>query len=462
MQWEYDSIMKNKTWALVPHPKNKKVVKSRWVFRIKDNSLHKARFCAKGFTQQWGEDYDETFTPVAKYTSIRPLFTMLAGPKNTQIHQMDVNNAFLNSDLEETVYVEQPERFEVSGKKDYVCLLQKVLYELKQSPCVWFQLIATVLIDFDFQQCESDPCIFIHKNANGERTYLALYVDDLIIAGDNEDDISTIKQCLSECFEMKDLGIASKFLDMEIEYGNDGSIKIYQNSYIQQLLDRHSMGECTPITTPMDTSTKLSSITDKEAHANPKEYASIVGGLMFIACVIRPDIVCAVSQLSQFLNNPLSQYMLAAKRVLRYLCGTAMLGITYCPPPLRLQGCSNANWASDMDTRRSTTGYVVILNNRAIIWKSRRQPTVMLSMMESEYMALTEVTKELKWIRTLLSELEYSNDSVDSGPPITLFSDNQSAIALANNPVSYARAKHIDLHHHFIHEAIADRIIWVQ
>ena len=134
IQKEYDSIIKNGTWTLVPRPKNAKVVKSRWVLRIKDMGLHKARFCAKGFTQRWGEDYDETYAPVAKYTSIRTLFALLAGRKNSRIHQMDVNTAFLNSDIEETVYVEQPEGYKVPGKEDFVCLLRKTLYGLKQSP----------------------------------------------------------------------------------------------------------------------------------------------------------------------------------------------------------------------------------------------------------------------------------------------------------------------------------------
>ena len=462
MQKEYDSIIKSGTWVLVPRPKGAKVVKSRWVFRIKDCGLHKARFCAKGFTQQWGEDYDETFAPVAKYTSIRTLFALLAGRKNVQVHQMDVNIAFLNSDIEETVYIEQPEGYEVPGMEDFVCLLRKTLYGLKQSPRAWFQLIASVLVDFDFKQCESDPCIFIHKNQDGQRTYIALYVDDLLIAGDNEKDIATIKQRLSERFDMKDLGIARKFLGMEIEYGKDGSIKIHQNQYIQQLLTRQGMQDCTPVTTPMDTSVKLTKTVDDDVPADPKEYASIVGGLMFAACVTRPDIMCAVGQLSQFLNNPSSKHLLAVKRVLRYLQGTSSYGITYRPPPLRLQGYSDADWAGDLDTRRSTTGYVVMLNNGAIVWQSRRQPTVALSTMESEYMALTEAAKELKWIKTLLAELGYSNgDSIDE-PPTDLFSDNQSAIALAKNPVSHARAKHIDLRHHFVREAIQDKIIWVQ
>src|SRR5436190_14340887 len=199
------------------------------------------------------------------------------------------------------------------------------------------------------------------------------------------------------------------------------------------------MQDCSPVTTPMDTSVKLTASKDDEALADPKEYASIVGGLMFAACVTRPDITCAVGQLSQFLNNPSSKHMLAVKRVLRYLQGQS---------------------AGDINTRRSTTGYVVMLNNGAVAWRSQRQPTVVLSTMEAEYMALTEATKELKWIRTFLMELGCSGKS--SSTPTDLYSDNQSAIALAKNPISHAQAKHIDIRHHFVRDTIQDQIISVQ
>ena len=405
------------------------------------------------------------FRTVAKYTSIRTLFAILAGRRNVKVHQMDVNTAFLYSDLDEVVYVEQPEGFAEQGKEDWVLLLNKALYGLKQSPRAWFLKIAPTLVDFDFKQCDSDPCIFVYTNDKGEKTYIALYVDDFIIAGENEDDIMRIKQLLAEQFEMKDLGIAKKFLGMEIEYGDDGSIKIHQEQYIQQLLLRHGMQECASVPTPMDTSIKLCKTTEDDALADQKEYASIVGGLMFAACVTRPDIMCAAGQLSQFLNNPSSKHMLAAKRVLRYLKGTLRLGITYRPPPMRLTGYSDANWAGDIDNRRSTTGYVVMINNGAVAWRSQLQPTVALSTMEAEYMALTEATKELIWIRNLLAALGYINDNTKSSSastPTQLYSDNQSAIALAKNPVSHARAKHIDIRHHFIREAIQDKIIWVQ
>ena len=162
------------------------------------------------------------------------------------------------------------------------------------------------MVNFNFQQCEADSYIFVHTNANGEKTYIVLYVDDFLIAGENEDNIATIKGLLAEKFEMKDLGIAERFLGMEIEYGGDGSVKLHQEGYLWNLLKRHGMQDCNPISTPLDTSVKLTKATDAEPLANSKEYASIVGGLMFAACVTRPDIMCAVGQLSQFLNNPTS------------------------------------------------------------------------------------------------------------------------------------------------------------
>ena len=179
---------------------------------------------------------------------------------------------------------------------------------------------------------------------------------------------------------------------------------------------------------------------------------------MFAAIVTRPDIMCAVGQLSQFNSNPSSKHLLAAKRVLRYLKGTSKLGIMYSPPATHLVGYSDADWAGDINTRWSTTGYVVMLNHDAIVWRSRRQVTVVLSTMEAEYMAITEAAKELKWMCQFLAELGCD----DHRSAMVLKSDNQGAIALAKNPVSHSRAKHIDLRHHFIRDAIEDEIIWLE
>jgi len=456
---ELASIEKNDCWELVPPPKGAKIVDSRWVCREKDDDLFKARFVAKGFTQRWGEDYDETYAPVAKYTSIRTLIAMTAGRrfKGRKIHQMDVKTAFLNSKLKERIYIRQPEGFEVEGKEDWVYLLKRALYGLKQSSREWYRTITAILAEFGFVRCKSDHSIFM-LTRDGFTTYLALYVDDLLIISENDDHLAEVKRRLAEKFEMKDLGVAKKFLGMEIEYGDDGSITIHQDRYIQSLLRRHGMEDCNPVSTPLDTSTKLVKTTDAEAIADPKEYQSIIGGLMFAAIVTRPDIMCAVGQLSQFNSNPSSKHLAAAKRVLRYLKGTSKLGITYSPPITRLTGYSDADWAGDVNTRRSTTGYVVMLNNGAIAWRSKRQITVALSTMEAEYMAMAEAVKELKWMRQFLTELGYG----DHKSATVLKCDNQGAIALAKNPVSHSRAKHIDLRHHFIRDAIEDGIIGLE
>jgi hypothetical protein len=178
---------------------------------------------------------------------------------------------------------------------------------------------------------------------------------------------------------------------------------------------------------------------------------------MFAAVVTRPDIMCAASTLSQFLKNPSSKHLAAAKRVLRYFQDTLKMGIKYRPPPTHLSGFSDADWAGDINTRRSKTGYVVMLNNGAIAWRSQLQTTVALSTMEAEYMAVAEAIKELKWLRQFLTELGHKEEA-----STILQTDNQGAIALAKNPVHHSRAKHIDIRYHFIRDAVQDHTIWLQ
>src|SRR5271169_774299 len=164
-----------------------------------------------------------------------------------------------------------------------------MLYGLKQSPREWYRTITPVLEEFGFVRCESDHSIFVLMR-NGYTTYIALYVDDLLIISENDDDLAEVKRWLTDRFEMKDMGVARKFLGMEIEYDDDGSIKIHQDQYIRGLLECHRMQDCNPVSTPLDTSIKLIKTTDAEATADLKEYQSIVGGLMFAAIVTRPDI----------------------------------------------------------------------------------------------------------------------------------------------------------------------------
>jgi hypothetical protein len=459
MDRELQSIKDNDVWTLVPRPEDQKVVDSRWVLRIKDDGLYKARFCAKGFAQQWGVDYVDTFAPVAKYTSVRILFAIAAG-LGLKVHQMDVVTAFLYGELQDTVYVKQPEGYEVPGHEDWVYLLKRALYGLKQAPLVWYDNIKAVLQGFEFVRCESDHGIFVTIR-NGYRIYLAVYVDDLLIMGQREEDIDEVKDLLKNRYQMKDLGVARRFLGMDIDYAEDGSIKLHLERYLSALLERHGMSECNPVSTPMDPSVRLvpAADGDRDGLADVKEYQQIVGELQFASLVARPDISCAVGTLAQFNVNPTSTHLGAAKRVLRYLKGSADLGVVYSPPSGEASAFSDADWAGDRETRRSRTGYVVMINKGAVSWRSALQPTVALSTTEAEYMALTEVTKEVEWVRTFLKELKYEH-GVDE--PTTVSTDNQGAKALANNPVSHSRTKHIAIRHHFIREKVADNTVWIQ
>jgi hypothetical protein len=271
---------------------------------------------------------------------------------------------------------------------------------------------------------------------------------------------------------MKDLGEVKRFLGMEIEHGFDGvgtpTIKIHQADYIRALLQRHGMEDCNPVSSPMDASVNLTATMDTDVKVDSCHYQQYVGELMLAAIATRPDIIYAVLQLSSFNSNPCQGHLAAARHVLRYLEGKINLGIIYKRQRASSAPCgfwsneighSDADWGRDLDSRRCTTGVVVLLNDAAVIRKSCKQPTVALSTMETEYMALTDAAKEIKWIRISFDELHYGITSI---PSTIIRTDNQGALALAKNPAHHTRSKHIDIKHLHIRETIAQGIVWLE
>jgi hypothetical protein len=215
---EYASIMKNDVWEVVPRPEGKSVIGSKWIYKIKhvaDGSVEKfkARFVAKGFSQKEGVDYDETFAPVARYTSIRAVIS-IAAEMGWKIHQMDVKTTFLNGIIEEEVYIEQPEGFEVQGRDSHVCRLKRALYGLKQAPRAWYSRIDNYLQGMGFTKSEADSNLY-YIIVGGEPLILVLYVDDLFLTG-SEKLIAECKRDLASEYEMKDLGLMHYFLGLEV------------------------------------------------------------------------------------------------------------------------------------------------------------------------------------------------------------------------------------------------------
>jgi ribonuclease HI len=271
-------------------------------------------------------------------------------------------------------------------------------------------------------------------------------------------------------YKMKDLGDAEWILGMRVKRDRkERTLHLDQEVYINKLLTKFDMSKCNPIGTPADPSQRLTqkqSPTTKEEQEQMERipYRQLIGGLLYAAISTRPDIAYAVNNLSSFLQNPGPAHWIAAKRVLRYLKGTTALGLTYNGKnqnDIHVNAFSDSDYGGDTDTRRSTTGFVIRINNSTISWTSKRQPTVALSSAEAEYMAISEAVQEVKWITQLLEELNYKQR--ESGP-ITLYSDNQAAIAISENDVNHTRTKHIDIRHHFVRESIKNKQIkpeWV-
>jgi hypothetical protein len=375
---------------------------------------------------------------------------------------MDVKSAYLNGDLEEDIYMTQPQGYQAPGQEQLVCKLRKSLYGLKQAGRTWHTKIDIALKRKNFRTFDADECVYI-KRQGDIITIIALYVDDLLIACNSIAELGRLKLDLTAQFDTEDLGEASFLLGIDIRRDRAArTISIGQASYVASILERHGMSDCTPVNTPMQHDHKAALVkppADHKATDNDiRDYQAIVGGVMFAMICTRPDIAFAANTLAQFASNPAPSHQQAIKRVLQYLRGTIDRRITYTGTGLagshpELIGYSDADWGGGAGFR-SVTGYAFLLAGGAISWQSKRQKTVALSTVEAEYMATTEAVKEAIWWRSFLSGLGY-----DTTRPTTLHSDSQGSIALAHNPEHHARTKHIAIRYHFIREHVADKTI---
>jgi hypothetical protein len=386
---EMRSLFRNHTWDLVKRPQGKNIVSSKWLFKIKDDDRFKARMVARGFSQTYGLDYFETYAPVARFASIR-LLLALAAKFGLKIQQMDVDTAFLYGDLDEEVFMEQPEGY--IEDPELVCRLRKSLYGLKQAPRVWYQVIDEFFDSIGLVRSEADPAVYIEKDPDIGNLPLmvAIYVDDLIIVHKDMERIDKIKEALNTKFNMKDMGDVQKLLGMEVHRLADGSIFINQPRYIEKLLKRFGMEGCKPADTPM--SLKIAG-SDKDF--DQVIYQSLTGGLTWPSLCTRPDISFAVGYLARWNSRPTEAHHTAQKRVLRYLKGTKYHGILFrAYPETRLVGFSDADWAGDTADRKSTSGNCFTLYDGAIVWAAVKQKTVATSTVEAEYVAVALTVKE--------------------------------------------------------------------
>lgn len=445
MSEEITAQLRNHTWDLVPPSDAQNVLRYKWIFTLKylpNGSIdrYKARLVARGFHQQYGLDYSETFSPVIKATIIRMVLEV-AVSRSWNIRQLDINNAFLQGTLHDEVYVSQPLGFVDPDRPHHVCQLRKALYGLKQAPRAWYTELKTYLIAAGFENSLADTSVFIYHH-NHDSVYVLVYVDDILITGPSAL-VDNFIASLAARFSLKDQGELSYFLGIEATRTSTG-LHLRQQKYIIDLLSKINMLHAKPVATPMTPTPKLS-LTTGTTLEDATEYRMVIGSLQYLS-LTRPDIAFAVNRLSQFMHRPADSHWQATKRVLRYLAGTTTQGILLRPnTPLTLHGFSDANWGGDVDDLVSTNAYVFYLGGSPISWSSRKQKGVARSSTEAEYRAIANAASELRWICSLLSELGIT---LQASP--TIYCDNIGATYLCANPIFHSRMKHIALDYHFV------------
>ena len=461
MQEEYKALLDNDTWELSELPHGQKVVGCKWVYAIKKNKeghieRFKARLVAKGYAQTYGINYTETFSPVVRYETIRMVIA-LAAEYELHLHQMDVSTAYLNSDLTDEVYMAQPEHFTDERFPEKVLKLKKALYGLKQSGRQWNLKLDEILKGIGFHPCESEPCLYRRENGSNINL-IAVYVDDLLIACSDLNELNQIKSQIAEKVSVVDKGPAKNFLSIEIERdGATGQITIHQNKYIRELLHEYKMEECRPVSTPLEPKFQVICENDNCEKVNPTLYQSLIGSLMYLAICTRPDILHSVCKLSQRNKDPHHEHMAAARRLLKYLNKSANYELRYRKTGQPVICYADADWGGDASNRKSYTGYVFILAGSAFSWESKKQATVALSSTEAEYMALSSAAKEAVFLKKLLSEVK-----IHCPEKILIYGDNLGAIHLVKNPIYHSRSKHIDIKYHHIRNVFSEGLIDLQ
>ena len=457
---EIQSLVDNGTFELVKLPPGHKAIGSRWVFKVKRNAdgsveRYKGRVVAKGFSQRPGFDFTETFAPTPKWAALRAILA-LAAFEDLHLESVDISSAFLNGELEEDVFMHQPEGFVEKGK-DWVWHLKKSIYGLKQAGRCWHQKLNQVLESIGFKRITCEHSIWVYQQGDA-RVIVPVFIDDMTIAAKSMAAIEDVKSELRKHFKLRDLGPTSWLLGVEIIRNRPKhSLSLSQHQYIQTLLERFGLSDCTPVSTPLDPGARLSTSMSpttpeeiEEMHSVP--YLQAVGSLMYLAIATCPDIAYAVGVLARFSKNPGLAHWKAVKHLFRYLKGTMDLKLTYAPDPSCSElftTFSDADHAGNPDNGRSTGGYVVKMGTGAISWSSRLQGIVALSTTEAEYVAATSAGQEILWLRSLFQEIGYPISS-----PSTLMLDSASALAVAKNPEHHGRMKHLDLRFYWLRDEV--------
>jgi len=445
---ELDNMKKHKVYSIVDKvPSGSNIISSRWVFKYKRDSngkviKRKARLVAKGYTQEYGIDYKETFAPTLKQDTIR-IITVIAVNMNFEIKQIDINSAYLNAPLNEQIFMKAPEGHQSYGKSFWK--LNKALYGLKRAGKEWNNKLNEELIKIGFSRLKSEPCVYKKVNKKKEIIcILSVYVDDILIAG-TSNEINIVKESIKQKFNIKDIGDVEFVIGIKFNKIIDGYI-LHQSRYINDILNKLSTNSCTITKSliPIENSQLKTKI------FNETKYRSAIGSLLYLGICTRPDILFAVSKAARKSSNPTLEDWKNVLKIFNYLQYTKNYGIKI-QKRMNLKVFVDADYAGDSNTRKSTSGFLMMLGNTPTSWYSKLQHCVSTSTAEAEYYSLSECAKHSLWYRNFLNELNININC------ITIFVDNKATIYNGENQSINPKSKHIDIRYHHIRNLVSKK-----
>ena len=454
------ALEKRRVFDVCKIPPGVQPINSKYVYKRKFNKSgclkkYKARMVGLGYGQVAGVDVFNTFAPVVKSITVRLMFA-LALVFGLYIHQLDVSSAFLYADIEGDVYMHPTPDFDLPD--GYCFKLRKSLYGLRSSPRSWWKTLDKFIKSMHFKSCVLEPCLY-HTRYKGCAMYICIYVDDIIIACSDVGYIKEVKARFCSRFDMTDMGELEHFLNVRVTRTKD-CIRMDQTVYINKVLEVNEeyLGPTGKTRKQPLPATAMDAIgrddsseatNDEQSYLDNFPYRSLLGALLYLSMNTRPDISYAVGVLSRLANKPTLVTCKLMVYLMQYVRGTVDKGINFSGSDFDMHVFTDADWAGDTLTRRSTTGYVVFGAGGPIAWQSKLQTTVSTSSMQSEYQAMYAGMQELVWLRGVMAEL-----SLPCVEPTPFFLDSQSAEDLALNPVYHKRSKHIEIKYHWVREHV--------
>ena len=464
MKVKRETLRGKHTWDLVKLPPGVNIMNSMWVYDIKwdgegNQIKDKSRVVGKGYTQQLGVDYNETWAGV---TCLKLVWMMvaIAAKHDLKLWRINFVGAYLSSLLKEDIYIKQPEGFIEPGFKDYVCKLIHTIYgtlqgvhNLVQDPQqnFWQNWIHTSHVD---------PCVCFKKD-NGNYRITDTNTDNVFGASNTEEEGNKRKKEIREEWEIKDVGEMEYFLGMQVQQNLDkGTIQLTQWLYWEHVINRFALESVVSWNVPLPPGITLDSnmspkTESKRENMKDKPYCPILSSVMWGQLATWPDLSFLVSLLAQFQSNPSIDHWNALMHVIGYIKNTLNYRLTYsCDFELTPSVFVDADYGGCKDTWHLTSRYIFTMAGGVVTWSSKHQETVALSTVEVEYIAMSQCTQQMAWMQSWLDEVE-----IECSWPGVIKGDSQGAIALMKNTKDHGKVKHINIQHHYIWELIQSRTI---